>query len=48
MCRRFTTEMPEWAGGAETSWNPHGNGTIAWVCVAVETEEAPPCNLKES
>lgn len=46
MCRRFTAEMLEWAGGAETSKNSHGYGTIAWVAVAFETDEDSPYHDK--
>ncbi|GEO13543.1 integrase [Microvirga aerophila] len=45
-CRILSAEMLEWAGGAETSKNMHGLGTIAWVAVAFETDEDSPYHEK--
>ncbi|PVE25388.1 integrase [Microvirga sp. KLBC 81] len=45
-CRHYQAEMLEWASGGDTPANPHGHGTIAWVCTAFETDEDSPYHEK--
>lgn len=41
-CRVLNAEMLEWAGGGDTTTNPHPLGTIAWLCTAFESDQDSP------